>query len=289
MIRMHHWASLSFLLVACGSPGTSDDTQSVTEPDTSCCFGADCLCHGPVPLTLTSDNGPFLTASFPTLTGTIYYPINAQPPFAALSICPGFLNTGPEMTPWGPFYASWGIVTEVTNTGFLDLPDQRGRDLMGAINDLKQQNLNFTSPLFGKLSGRYGTSGYSMGGGGTTYASLTDPTLKSSVGLAAWGPDGLGLRVPTLLFCSDADFVAACTGSNVTYIEMPLDVPKMVVDIPGVSHFNWFSPTDLVAGLGLSGKYALAFQKVYLENDQRWKALLLTLPPLGTTITTNIR
>jgi hypothetical protein len=180
-------------------------------------------------------------------------------------------------------------VTEVTNTGFLDLPDERGRKLIAGINDLKQQNTTITSPIFGQLSGRYGTSGYSMGGGGTTYASLTDPSLQTSVGLAAWGPTGLGDRVPTLLICSDADTVAACTGSNVTYIEMPFDVPKMVLDIAGASHFNWFSPTDIGAGFGASGKYALAFQKFYLEGDQRWKPLLLTPAPLGAQITTNIR
>jgi hypothetical protein len=289
MMRIYGLAPFGVLLVACGSPDTWENTESTKEADTSCCLGGDCLCHGEVPPALTADNGPFLTASFPALTGTVYYPLNAPAPFAAISICPGFLNTGPEMTAWGPFYASWGIVTEVTNTGALDLPDERGRKLIGAINELKQQNATLTSPLFGKLSGRYGTSGYSMGGGGTTFASVSDPTLKTSVGLAAWGPTGLGDRVATLFVCSDADLVAACTGSNVAYLEIPLDVPKMVVDIPGASHFNWFSPTDIAAGFGTSGKYALAFQKVYLESDERWKSLLLTPGALGTQITTTIR
>ena len=35
------------------------------------------------------------------------------------------------------------------------------------------ENTKNGSPLFGKLSGRYGTSGFSMGGGGTTYAART--------------------------------------------------------------------------------------------------------------------
>src|SRR5262249_1409477 len=142
--------------------------------------------------------------------------------------------------------------------------------------------------LMGKLAGRYGTSGYSMGGGGTTFASEADPTMKTSVGLAAWGPDGATVKVPTLFICSDADSVASCTGTDSSYAVITNSVRKMILDIPGVSHFNWFSPTDLVAGNGESGEYALAFNKVYLEGDERWKPILMTKPHAGT-VTTNIK
>src|SRR6185295_15252203 len=99
-------------------------------------------------------------------------------------ICPGFLNSGPEMAPWGPFYASHGIVTVVTNTLPTDIPDIRGTKLLDAITQLKAENTKSGSALFGKLAGRYGTSGYSMGGGGTTIASGKDSTLLTSIGLA---------------------------------------------------------------------------------------------------------
>jgi hypothetical protein len=49
--------------------------------------------------------------------------------------------------------------------------------------------------------------------------------------------------------------------------------PKMMVTIAGAAHLDWFGPTD--AGAGISGETALAFQKVYLEGDERWKPLLL--------------
>jgi hypothetical protein len=273
---------------ATGSGGTSSGSGgSGTVTGGTCCSDGNCLCHGPVPSTPTSQPGPFTTASFVMTSGTVYYPTNATAPFAAVSICPGFLNTGPEMTPWGPFYASYGIVTVVTNTGALDLPATRGMELLNAIKDLKTQNTTSSSPLNGKLAGRYGTSGYSMGGGGTTLASESDPTLLTSVGLAAWGPDGTTVKVPTLLICSDADTVAACSGTDTTYQQISGSVPKMILDIPGESHFNWFSPTD--AGMGESGAYALAFQKVYLEGDTRWKPLLETKPNLGTVTQANIQ
>ena len=219
-------------------------------------------------------------------TGTVYYPTNAEPPFAGVSICPGFLNTGPEMAPWGPFYASWGIVTVVTFTGAADAPDVRGQKLVAAIQELKTQNA--TGPLSGKLAGRYGTSGFSMGGGGTTFASEADPTMRTSIALAAWGPDGPTVQTPTLFICSDADTVSSCTGSHSSYAAIPNTVPKMILDIPGVSQFNFFSPTDDVAGGGESGEYALAFQKVYLESDERWKPILRMSPHAGA-VTTNIQ
>jgi hypothetical protein len=250
-----------------------------------CCASGDCLCHGPDPTGLTSKNGPYKTAQLTISTGTVYYPTDAEPPLAGVSICPGFLNTGPEMAPWGPFYASWGIICVVTTTTGADLPNVRGDKLVAAIEELKKQGTG-TGPLAGKLAGRYGTSGYSMGGGGTTFASAKDSTYKTSVGLAAWGPDGTMVKVPTLFICSDADTVASCSGTNSAYMQIAAPTSKMILDIPGASHFNWFSPTD--AGMGESGEYALAFQKVFLEGDERWKPLLLTKARTGT-VTTNIQ
>jgi pimeloyl-ACP methyl ester carboxylesterase len=238
-----------------------------------CCSDGNCLCHGDPPADLTSKAGPFKTATINMQTGTAYYPTDAEPPFAAIAICPGFLNTGPEMTPWGPFYASWGIVTVVTNTGAADIPDIRAQLLLGAIDELKKMNSGGSGPLSGKLSGRYGTSGYSMGGGGTTIAAAGTPDLKTSIGLAPWGGVGQGNKVPELLLCGDADTVAPCDMASSVYTTIPSGTPKMMVVCPGATHFNWFDPAD--AGGGMSGKYALAFQKVYLEGDTRWSSLLM--------------
>jgi hypothetical protein len=61
--------------------------------------------------------------------------------------------------------------------------------------------------------------------------------------------------------------------------------PKMLVSIAGATHFSWFGPTD--AGNGISGQTALAFEKVFLEGDERWKPLLLSSG--GSSVTTNIQ
>lgn len=247
----------------------------------TCCPSGDCLCHGPAPTGLTSKAGPFKTATFTIAAGTVHYPTDAEPPFAGVSICPGFTNAGPEMAPWGPFYASHGIVTVVTNTIGTDGPDIRATKLLAAITQLKAENTKSGGPLNGKLAGRYGTSGYSMGGGGTTLATITDSTLKTSIGLAAWGGNGAGVKVPTLLLCGSSDTVAPCSMSESVYPAITANTPKMMVNIAGANHFNWFDPVD--AGGGNSGETALAFQKVFLEGDERWRPFLLQTRGMKTT------
>jgi dienelactone hydrolase len=237
-----------------------------------CCASGDCLCHGPDPTGLTHANGPFKTANYVGTTGTIHYPTDAEAPFSGIAICPGFLNSGPEMAPWGPFYASHGFVIVVANTIGSDIPDIRATKLLAAIDELKSENTKNGSPLFGKMAGRYGTTGYSMGGGGTTIAASKTPSLKSSIGLAAWGGVGTGTTVPTLLLCGSTDTVAPCSMSDTVYNQMTGNTPKMQMTIPNATHFNWFSPTD--AGGGMSGETALAFEKVYLDGDERWEPIL---------------
>lgn len=244
------------------------------------------MCRGEVPAELTARNGQYKTATTLGRRGTVYYPTDADPPFAAIAITPGFLNTGPEMGPWGTFYASWGIVTHVTSANAADIPEVRAQLLLGGIEELKMMNMDGKGPLAGKLSGRYGISGYSYGGGGATIGASRSPELLTSVGLAPFGGTGVDSKVPTLVFCGEIDVVAACFMADGVYGGMPEQTPKMYISVPGAEHLSWFSPTT--AGGGTSGKYALAFQKVFLEGDQRWKALLIQ-KPAGGELKTNIQ
>ena len=60
--------------------------------------------------------------------------------------------------------------------------------------------------------------------------------------------------------------------SEGAYGAIPESTPKMLLTISGAGHFSWFGPTG--AGRGASGELALAFQKVYLEGDERWRPFL---------------
>jgi dienelactone hydrolase len=279
-----------------GSAGTvgSDGTGGVSGTDGggtadgadagACCPDGDCLCRGPAPTGSSSAKGPFTTATFGVARGTVHYPTDAGPPFASVAMGTHFSASGPEMGAWGSFYASHGIVTIIANASTADVPAVYAEKLLAAIEQLKAENTRSGSPLMGKLSDRYGISGHSIGGGGATLAAASAPMLKTSVGFAPWGGNGDGVRVPTLLLCGESDTTAPCSMSETVYVAVPESTPKMMVSITGATHFHWFDPTS--ADRGASGETALAFHKVFLEGDQRYKPFLLQ--SRGTT-TTNIQ
>ena len=241
----------------------------------ACCADGNCLCHGPDPTALTNDDGPYNTESFTIAgVGCVYYPTDAEPPFAAVTVSDGFLGSGGcgsfQTGQWGPFYASHGIVAMIVTTGSSDQPATRARALADGIAAFKEENADSGSPLFEKLAGRYGTSGFSMGGGGTTYASRDDDTLLTSVAIMPWGPVTSGVTVPTLIICGSSDGTAPCSSHGTpAYNGIADSVPKMRVQI---SSGHAGQPTS---GGGKSGEYGLAFQKVFLEGDERWRPLLV--------------
>jgi hypothetical protein len=240
-----------------------------------CCPDGDCICRGEAPTGLTSEAGPYATDSYDLSgIGCVYYPTDAEPPFAAVAISDGFGGSGgcgvTQTNRWGPLYASHGIVAMIVNTSSGDQPNQRGAALSEGIAGFKAENEKSGSPLFGKLAGRYGTSGFSMGGGGTTYAAQDDATLKSSVAMMAWGPVRSGVMVPSLFICGASDRTAACgSHSEGAYGGIADTVPKMIITISG-GHVGQPS-----AGGGDSGAVGLAFQKLFLDGDERWRSILL--------------
>jgi pimeloyl-ACP methyl ester carboxylesterase len=264
-------------------PSTPVASPPGTTSGGACCPDGNCVCHGPDPTELTNRNGPFQTDSISVETGVLFIPTDAEPPFAALAIAAGFLNTGAEILDWGEFFASHGIVTVVTTTGGADFPDIRATKLARSIEELKSLNAESDSPLFGTLIGRYGTSGYSMGGGGTTITASNDKSLLSSVGLAPWAPVGQGITTPTLLMCGSTDGTAPCSMAEGAYEQIPESTPKMLVVLPGVGHLTWLGgPT----APGLGGAFALGFMKLFLEGDERWRSVLLDVnADVTTTIT----
>ncbi|HET8936671.1 MAG TPA: hypothetical protein VFN67_24680 [Polyangiales bacterium] len=223
---------------------------------------------------MTNEKGKYAVESYAHAAGCIYYPTDAEPPFSAVAISDGFGGSGgcgrTQTDAWGPLYASHGIVAMIINTGSGDQPNVRGMKLTQGIAAFKAENEKSESPLHQKLNGRYSTSGFSMGGGGTSFASQDDMTLKSSVAIMPWGPVRDGVEVPTLVICGSSDTIASCSShGNGLYAGIDDSVPKMRVTVSS-SHAGQPS-----AGGGNSGKYGLAFQKVFLDGDERWRPLLV--------------
>jgi hypothetical protein len=91
--------------------------------------------------------------------------------------------------------------------------------------------------------------------------------------MAPWAPSGLGVTVPSLFMCGSTDAVASCSSNAAwAYAEVSESVPKMLAMVSG-GHLSWFGPD---AGWGAGGGLALAFAKVFLEGDLRWKSVLIS-------------
>jgi hypothetical protein len=269
-------------MAAAGSAGSTDGAAGEpaagsggpTPGAGECCMDGDCICRDEPPTALTDEDGPYAVESYAHDAGCIYYPTDAEPPFSAVAISDGFGGSGgcgrTQTDGWGPLYASHGIVAMIVNTTGGDQPNVRGMKLTAGVAAFKAENENSSSPLHMKLAGRYGTSGFSMGGGGTSYASQDDGTLRSSVAVMPWGPVRMGVEVPTLVICGSSDGIASCAShGNGLYSGIGDSVPKMKIT---VSSGHVGQPS---AGGGDSGKVGLAFQKVFLDGDERWRSVLL--------------
>jgi dienelactone hydrolase len=279
-------------------------TTTKAVEDTSCCSDGDCVCRGGDPTTNTvNNNGPYRVASysrgFPggwNFGGaTVYYPTDAPGPLSGVVMCPGYTATQSSIADWGPFFASHGIVLVTIDTvTVFDQVAQRAEGLLDALDSLKGENTRRGSPLQGKLSQeRFGLAGWSMGGGGTWIATRDHPELKSAVTLAGHNATAggalvsVGSRVPTLMLngATDVTILGGLGQSEASYNAIPSSTPKLLYVMALDGHFSWGTPTT---NFDAAGRYVLAWEKLFLEGDQRYKKFLLERGPLATTFQSNL-
>ena len=250
--------------------------------------------RGPAPtMDSVMKNGPYQVKNYADgikdgaefLAATIYYPVDADPPFAGIVACPGFTAYQDSVAPWGPFLASHGIVLMTIDTNTTgDSVDVRQGALLDALASLKAEQTRSGSPLNGKLDmTRFGLMGWSMGGGGTWLNANTHPELKSAMSLAGHIATQIGgagqftkVTVPTLLLAGDADTgILGLAMSQPVYESIPDSTPKILYEVSGASHFDIQPQT----GNNLFGMYGLSWQKVFLEGDMRYKQFLMLPKP----------
>jgi hypothetical protein len=63
------------------------------------------------------------------------------------------------------------------------------------------------------------------------------------------------------------------------------DIPKMLYEIQGEGHFSWGTPRT---NNGAVGRYALSWQKVFLEGDERFLQFLLEEGPRASDFRSNL-
>lgn len=278
------------------------DAAAQPAPSGSCCPDGACICRGSDPRPDTLDrNGPFRVERFTLRAGTdhgggtVYFPADAEPPLSGVVMCPGFTARQSSIAEWGPFFASHGIVLVTMDTRTTsDQVPQRARGLLEMLADLKAENARSGSPLQGKLSAdRFGLAGWSMGGGGTWIASAGHPELKSAITLAGHHATAggarvaSGSRVPTLMLAGarDSAILGGGNQSQDAFRAIPDSTPKIMYEMASEGHFSWGTPRT---NGNASGRYVMAFEKVFLEGDTRFRSFLLVEGPGASEFLSNL-
>lgn len=258
------------------------------------------LIRGPEPTFQTATAaGPYAVATYVQADGmrdgpgyldaTVHYPVDADPPFASVVIVPGFSADQDSIRAWGPFYASHGIVamTIDTNSPF-EFPPERSAALLDAVVSLRAENSRIGSPLEGHMVlDRVAVSGWSMGGGGGELAAVADPTLRAVVAMCPWQPLATyDHPVPVLVFGGSKDLVAPLALHGFVHYEgTPATTPKLLFEVEDGVHDVANSPTG---GNGDVGRFGLAWLKVFLEGDERYRKFLLVEPESASRYETNL-
>jgi dienelactone hydrolase len=212
---------------------------------------------------------------------SIFYPEDAEPPFAMIVFCPGWLGTQASDAAWGPFFSSHGIVFMNIDTNAVgDSVLQRQEAELDALKSLQEEHTRADSPLKGKLAlDRVSLMGWSMGGGGAWLNGTEHPELKALITLAGHNATAGGagplseLSVPTLMLAGTADTTILGLGmSQPVYDVIPDSTPKLLYEVEGADHFAFNDPAF---ANGVPARYALAWEKVYLEGDMRYYDFLL--------------
>jgi dienelactone hydrolase len=216
----------------------------------------------------------------PTYASSVmYYPTDATPPFASAVFSPGFSATKENyQTFLGELLATHGIamlLTTPTTTG--DQPTQRGEDLVAAVAQIAKENEREGSPLKGKLAvDRVCVTGHSMGGGGTLWAATTlGSKIRCAMPLQPWQPGQSFDKIvaPTMFIAAQSDTIAGVSSNAmVFYKSIPDTVEKYYVEFAGASHF--LTTNDLGTAYDGQSKYMLAFYKIHLEDDMRYRDVL---------------
>jgi len=290
---------LSLVVGGCAAAEADESPESLQSPEPLALLAGGALVRGeqPTAQSILARRGPYqvqrYTAGLRNGPGygsqTMNIPTNAEPPFAAIAIVPGFVSPESSIGNWGPFLASHGIVTLTIGTNStLDQPPARERALMDALETIKNENTRGGSPLNGKLDlSRLAVGGWSMGGGGTLNAIQKHPELKAGMALCPWNPGVPYSRitVPTLLFSGTLDALAAGQGPGF-YRSIPASTPKVSWEVAGADHFY---ANDPAGRGGWVGAYGLSFLKTFLEGDDRYRQFLSVRGPGSATFESTVR
>jgi len=248
---------------------------------------------------------------------TIYYPIDAIPPYKSVVLIDAF-GSQPGLINWAQFYASHGYVgmsignldefRRDSNSDW-DYMD-RAIALLDAVETIKSENERAISPLFNLIdTTNFAVSGYSTSGGGAHTALTIDSTLKTGILLnpAVAFLDSINCpaesdyyclieehldhNVPVLIFAGENEYNELVTPDDDIYDSMwalpqyehvPDDTDKLYFESANEGHGSSYFPSEIV------GKQALFWLNYYMGNDTSYCDSLIIEPEGVSSFLTNI-
>jgi dienelactone hydrolase len=239
----------------------------------------------PVTIESLSGDGVYEVATytdFPDVpqfaAGTIYYPRDADRQVGGVAVAPGFTERQQHIEWWGPRLASHGFAVLILDTNDVgDRPELRAEALIAAIRLLRDENDRQGSPLRGRIDPtKMAVMGHSMGGGGALIAANEYPDeIQASIPFTSWQPGGVFDRTtaPTLVIAAEDDRIApVAEHAWPHYQSIPSTTPKVYLEVGGGGHF--IADTTRGEDLATIGRYGIAWLKLYLDGDQRYRPLL---------------
>jgi dienelactone hydrolase len=210
---------------------------------------------------------------------TVYYPMDTSGPIGGVAISPGWTELQRHIEWWGPRLASHGYAVLIldTNDARADQPEQRAEALIAAVRILRGENDRAASPLSGRIdTEKMAIMGHSMGGGGVLIAADKYPTeIQAAIPFTPWQPAGdfTQITAPTLVMAGSADRVAGVADHAWPhYQSIPESTIKVFMEIDGGSHF--IADTERGEDLGTIGRYGIAWLKLYLDGDERYRGFI---------------
>jgi dienelactone hydrolase len=257
-------------------------------PTTFTLLLAVCACAGtgnlPGTASLAGD-GQFTVVSytdFPDVPefgdATIYYPIGTPGPIGGVAIAPGFTERQSHIAWWGPRLASHGYAVLVLDTNDpRDRPDARAEALLAAVRLLRSESSRPQSRLFGRIAvDRMAVMGHSMGGGGALrVAAEHGDMVRAAIPYTPWEPEAdlSGIVVPTLIIAASEDDIAEVEEHAWRHFTaIPPSTPKVYMELERGDHF--IADTDRGRDLPTIGRYALAWLKLHLDGEERYREFL---------------
>ena len=267
----------------------------------------------------SNNYGPFQFSSFNESNGlissenylgaTVFYPIDAIPPFSSIVIVPGAFSSESTMHQWGEYYASYGFISMTIgiNDFFNDDMSDLAYSLLDAIEVLKQENNRLDSPILNQVNtNSFATSGWSIGGGAAQYAATIDSSLKAVValnpGLAIQDyencdnpaydyyclvPEHLNHISPVLIISSEGDIENPTDiDAAVHYNYTPESTTKMLFELEGGNHGTGLNP---YSGSEELGEKVIDWLNYHLLDNLDYCDNLLNIPSSATEFYTNLQ